>query len=143
MKDGAAALDKYGAPLSLACAKKVMDAAERFAEQKGWAVTIAIVDSTAHLRMLHSRDQAHYGSIGSAISKAETALNYRRATSAFQDLLGSGALRLLSVRDLTAIQGGIPLVLDGSVVGAIGVSGVNADQDTQVSVAGAHALASV
>ena len=134
-------LDQYGPPITLELAKCVMAAAESLAERRGWAVTIAILDSTGHLAVLHKRDHAHYGSIASALSKAETALNFRKPTSAFQELLTSGALRLLSVREITAIQGGIPLVVKGHVVGSIGVSGVTADQDTQVGIAGVEALA--
>ena len=80
-----------------------MSAAESVAHREGWDVTIAILESTGHLVMLHKCDHAHYGSIDSAMAKAETALNFRKPTEAFQESLAAGALRLLSVRGLTPI----------------------------------------
>jgi uncharacterized protein GlcG (DUF336 family) len=134
---------RYGEPISLALAKRVMGAAEGEASAHQWPVTIAIVDSAGHLVALHRSDQANLGSIAVAQTKAQTAVYFRRPTKAFEEAIATGglALRLLSVDGHCAIEGGLPLLVDGRVVGAIGVSGVQSTQDAQVAVAGLNALA--
>lgn len=105
-------------------------------------MVIAIVDSTGHLVMLHRLDQAQYGSIAIARQKAETALNFRRSTKVFEDAVAAGGLglRLLATEHLLPLDGGLPLLVNGAVVGAIGVSGMQSWQDAQVAAAGAKAL---
>jgi uncharacterized protein GlcG (DUF336 family) len=105
-------------------------------------MAIAIVDSTGHLVLFHRLDQAQHGSIAIAIAKAETAVNFRRPTKLLEDAIAAGGLglRLLSVPAITALEGGLPLIQEGLVVGAIGVSGMQATQDGQVARAGAAAL---
>lgn len=139
----AAALLRYGPPLPLALAKKVMAGAEAEAMRNDWPMVIAIVDSTGHLVMLHKLDQAQYGSVAIAQAKAETALNFRRPTKMFEDALGGGGkgLRVLSMTGVTALEGGIPLIVNGEIVGAIGVSGMQSTQDAEVAQAGADAIA--
>lgn len=133
---------RYGIPISLATAKKVMAAAEAEAVKNNWPVVIAIVDSTGHLVMLHKLDQAQYGSVPTAQAKAETALNFRRPTKVLEDALAAGGtgLRVLSMLNVIALEGGIPLLASGEVIGAIGVSGVHSSQDAQVARAGAEAM---
>lgn len=133
----------YGSPISLSQAKWVMAAAEEQAINKGWPMVIAIVDSTGHLVMLQKMDQAQYGSIGLAQKKAETALNFRRSSKVFQDLLAASAegLRVLSMDGVAAVEGGELLVLNGEIIGAIGVSGMLPVEDSQVMQAGVGALA--
>ena len=132
----------YGPPLSLAEAKRVMAAAEAEASRHNWPMVIAIVDSTGHLVMLHRLDQAQFGSIPIAQKKAETALNFRRSTKVFEDAVAAGGLglRLLSTPNLLPLEGGLPLLVNGAVVGAIGTSGMQSTQDAQVASAGAKAL---
>lgn len=132
----------YGAPISLEEAKRVMVAAEAEALARQWPMVIAIVDSGGHLVMLHKLDQAQFGSVAIAQAKAETAVRFRRATKVFEDALAAGGvgLRFLSVSDVCMLEGGIPLLLGGAVVGAIGVSGMHSSQDAQVAAAGAAAL---
>jgi glc operon protein GlcG len=132
----------YGPPLSLEDAKRVMAAAEDEAARHGWPMVIAIVDSTGHLVMLHRLDQAQFGSIPIAQQKAETALNFRRPTKVFEDAIAAGGLglRLLGTGNLLPLDGGLPLLVEGAVVGAIGASGMQSTQDAQVALAGAKVL---
>ena len=136
-------LRRYGTPISLATAKVVMEAAEAEAVRNRWPMVIAIVDSTGHLVALHRLDQAQYGSVHVALAKAETALNFRPPTKDFEDSIAAGGvgLRLLAMPTVTPLEGGIPLLRDGDIVGAIGVSGMQSSQDAQVAQAGAKALA--
>ena len=136
-------LPTYGAPISLADARKVADAAEADAVRNGWPMAIAIVDSTGHLVLLHRLDQTQYGSIRVAQQKAQTALDFRRPTKMLEDAVAAGGigLRLLAMDNLLALEGGLPLYRDGAIVGAIGVSGMQSTQDAQVAQAGVAALA--
>lgn len=135
-------LIEYGLPISLADAKIVVAAAEREAVANGFAPIIAVVDSAAQLVLLERLDHAQFGSIPVAISKGETAVRFKRPTKAFEDALAQGGvnLRLLSLPGVTAVDGGLPLVKDGKIVGAIGVSGLLPQQDAQVAAAGAAAF---
>lgn len=132
----------YGAPITLRLAKQVAQAAEEEAARQGWPMVIAIVDSAGHLVLQQRLDQAQFGSIEVARQKAETAVRFRRSTKVFEDALAQGGihLRLLGMTNLTPLDGGIPLVVDGRIVGAIGVSGMQSTQDAQVAQAGAGAL---
>ena len=133
---------RYGPPISLAAAKVVMEAAESEALRNRWPMVIAIVDSTGHLVVLHRLEQAQYGSVHVAQAKAETALNFRRPTKTFEEALAAGGvgLRVLGVPQVTPLEGGILLMRDGEIIGAIGVSGMQSSQDAQVAQAGADAL---
>ncbi|MDQ0469172.1 GlcG/HbpS family heme-binding protein [Labrys wisconsinensis] len=128
----------YGAPISLDRAKAVMEAAEAEATREGWSMVIAIVDSGGNLVMVHRMDQAQLGSILVAQQKAETALRFRRPTKAFQDAVADGGmhLRLLAMSNALPLEGGLPLIHDGRIIGAIGVSGMASAQDAQVARAG-------
>ncbi len=132
----------YGPPISLASARQVMTAAEAEAERREWPMVIAIVDSTGHLVMLHRMDQAQLGSVAVAQAKAETSAKFRRPTKAFQDMIAEGGagLRILSMEGVSALEGGLPLLVNGRVVGAIGVSGMQSAQDAEVARAGVAAL---
>lgn len=132
----------YGAPINIEQARKAMDAAEAEARKNNWQVVIAIVDNGGHLVMLHRLD-AQNASVDIATGKAKTAVNFRRPTKALEDSLAAGgsALRLLALRDTTPLQGGLPIVVDGKIIGAIGVSGVTAPQDEVVAKAGVDTLA--
>lgn len=132
----------YGAPMTLDQAKKAMAAAEAEAAKNNLLMAIAIVDSSGHLLAFHKMDNVQYGSIRVAIGKAETALDFRTSTKVLDDRLAAGgsALRLLTLGNATLIEGGLPIVVGGRVVGAIGVSGAAAQQDGQVAKAGADAV---
>jgi glc operon protein GlcG len=131
----------YGAPLGLEAAKKVMAAAEAEAVKNNWAMAIVILDSTGHMVMLHKLDNTQYGSLMAAEDKAHSAINYRRPSKVFEDLVAQGGigLRSLVLRGASPLEGGIPINADGKIVGAIGVSGGTSVQDGQVAKAGADA----
>ena len=131
----------YGAPISLADAKKAMAAAEAEATKNGWGVAIAIVDSGANLVLLARLDNAQLSSTRIAEQKARTAAEFRRSTKVFEDAVAGGGigLRVLTFGASVA-EGGVPIVAGGKVIGAIGVSGVQSHQDAQVAQAGADAL---
>lgn len=133
---------QYGPPISLAVAKRVTEAAEKEAFANDWAMVIAVVDSTGHLVSLHKMDHAQYGSIAIAQAKAETAVKFKRPTRIFEEGVAEGGvgLRMLSVPGLTALEGGLLLLEDDRIIGAIGVSGAKATEDAQVAAAGAHAV---
>ena len=131
----------YGAPITLDAAKKAMAAAEAEAVKNNWPMAIVILDSTGHMVMLHKLDNTQYGSIGVAEDKAKSAINFRRPTKVFEDLVAGGGIgiRTLGLRGASPIEGGIPIVVDGKIVGAIGASGGTAPQDGIVAKAGAEA----
>jgi uncharacterized protein GlcG (DUF336 family) len=125
----------------LELAKRVASAAEAFALERGWPVVIAIFDSTAHLTVLHRLDQSNLGAVALAQRKAETAVRFRRSTKVFEEIVAAGGMRVLSIAsDLIALEGGVPLLRDGKVIGSIGVSGMASSDDGQVAAAGAAAL---
>jgi uncharacterized protein GlcG (DUF336 family) len=134
----------YGTPITLEAAKKALAAAEAEAKKNGWGMVIAIVDSGSRLVAFSRMDNAQLGSIDIAMGKAVTANNLRRPTKALQDLVaqGGGNLRLLAAPGVTPLEGGVPIVADGKIIGAIGVSGATSEQDAQCAMAGiAAALA--
>jgi glc operon protein GlcG len=132
----------YGSPITLAAAKSIMAAAERHAEANRWPMAIAIVDSTAHLVLFQRADQTQLGSMDVAIAKAMTAVKFRRATKVFEDLMAAGGagLRLSTMPGMAALEGGVPIVVGGEIVGAIGVSGMLSTQDAEVCAAGLSAV---
>ncbi len=132
----------YGPPISLEQAKKAMAGAEAEARKNNWNVVITIVDSGGNIVMLQRLDNTQFGSIEVARQKAHTAVAFRRPTKAFQDLIAQGGvnLRLLKLEGASPLEGGVPIVLGGMIIGAIGVSGVTSQQDAQIAQAGADAL---
>ena len=131
----------YGAPITLEQAKKAMVAAEAEARKNNWQVVIAIVDTGGTLVMLQ-RLEAQNASVDIATGKARTAVNFRRPSKALEDGLAANgsALRILAVPGVTPLQGGLPIVVDGKIIGGIGVSGVLASQDEMVAKAGLDML---
>jgi glc operon protein GlcG len=131
----------YGSPISLDAAKKAMAAAEAEAVKNNWPMAIVILDSTGHTVMIHKLDNTQYGSIRVAEDKAHTALDFRRPSKVFEDLVAQGGIgmRTLGLRGATPIEGGFPIIVDGKIIGAIGASGGTAPQDGQVAKAGADA----
>jgi glc operon protein GlcG len=133
----------YGPPINFETAKKVMAAAEAEAVKNNWAMVITILDSGGNLVMAHRMDNAPLASIGISRGKARTAVDFKRPSKALEDgIAGGGAgLRLLSVRSADVfVEGGVPIVVDGKIVGSIGASGAASGQDAQVSQAGANAV---
>ena len=133
----------YGLPIGLEAAKKAMAAAEAEAVKNNWPMAIVILDSTGHTVMLHKLDNTQYGSIHVAEDKAHTALDFRRPSKVFEDLVAQGGigLRTLALRGAAPLEGGVPIIVDGKIIGAIGVSGGTSQQDGQVAKIGAEAAA--
>ena len=131
----------YGLGIGFDAAKKALAAAEAEAKKNNWPVAIAIVDSSAKLVAFSKLDNTQHASVDIAIGKAVTANNLKRPTKALQDGIAQGGagLRLLAVKGITPLEGGVPIVVDGKIVGAIGVSGVLSNQDAEVAIAGAAA----
>lgn len=133
----------YGPPITLADAKSIMAAAEREAMAHQWPMAVAIVDSTGHLVLFQRIDQTQLGSIEVSVAKAMTAVKFRRATKVFEDAIAAGGAgwRIATMPGVTALEGGVPIVVKGHVIGAIGVSGMLSTQDAQVATAGLAAIA--
>jgi len=131
----------YGTPITLETAKKAMAAAEAEAMKNNWPLAIAIVSSTGHLVMLHTMDNTQYGSIRVAEGKAVTALDFRRPTVVFEQGLSAGGIGLRALSfGATLAEGGVPIIVDGKIIGAIGASGALSTQDAQAAKAGADAV---
>jgi glc operon protein GlcG len=139
----AAPMPPYGPPITLDDAKRAMAAAELEAAKNSWQVAITILDSGGNLVMFHKFDNTLLASISASEGKARTALSFKRPSKVLDDAiaLGGAGLRLLAIKDITPLEGGVPIAVDGKIVGAIGVSGALSSQDAQVARAGADALA--
>jgi uncharacterized protein GlcG (DUF336 family) len=131
----------YGPAITLEMAKKAVAGAEAEARKNNWPVAIVIVDSSGHIVLLHRLDNTQFGSVEVARQKAWTAVAFRRPSKVFQDgVAGGGAgLRLLGLAGATPVEGGLPIMADGKVIGSIGVSGVTGEQDSIVAKAGVDA----
>jgi glc operon protein GlcG len=126
--------------LTLEDAKRIADAAEVRAMQDNWTVVIAVVDEGGHLLLLRRLDGTQVGSVDIAIQKAKTAVFYKRPTKAFQDGVAAGNVGILNLPNVLPFEGGIPVMHNGKAIGAIGVSGVTAQQDGIIGQAGLDAL---
>lgn len=129
--------------LTLAVAKKIAAAAEAEALANGWNVVIAIVDDGANLLFLQRMDGTQLASTEIAIAKATSAIKYKRPTKAFEDALVGGRQAILNLPGALAVDGGLPLTGNVNIIGAIGVSGVQAFEDAIVAKAGVDALAEI
>jgi glc operon protein GlcG len=132
----------YGEPISLESAKKVIAAAEVEAKKNNWPVAIAIVDSSGYLVAFHRLDNTQLGSVEVALKKAKTSALFRRPTKAFEDVLAMGGanVKVVTLPEALPIEGGLPIVHNGKIIGAIGVSGVKSTEDAQIATAGLEAL---
>lgn len=126
--------------ITLDGAKAILAAAEAEAMKNKWTVAIAVVDESGNLIAFHKIDDTQMGSVDIAIGKARTAARMKRPTKALEDAIAGGRTVMLAVDGLTPLEGGVPVMLDGRVIGAVGVSGVTSQQDAQVAQAGAAAL---
>lgn len=127
--------------LTLAAAKKIAAAAEAKAGEQGWSVVIAIVDVAGQLLLLQRLDETMPASIDIALKKAVCAATFKRPTKTFEDALTAGRQAILGLPGAVPINGGVPLYCHDEIVGAIGVSGVKADEDAMVASAGATVMA--
>jgi uncharacterized protein GlcG (DUF336 family) len=139
----AAPIPQYGTPINHETARKVVAAAIADAKRQNLPMAVAVVDTAGQLVAFERLDNTQTASIPVSQDKAVSAAMYRRPTKAFQDVVAGGGvgLRVLTLRHANAVEGGVPLVVDGKIIGAIGVSGGSSDQDGAVAKAGTEALA--
>ena len=130
----------YGPPISLAHAKKVAEPAVIEAQKENLSIAVAIVDSAGGLVYYEKMDNTMFGSANVAIDKARSAAAFKRPTKVFQDAVAGGNTSILKLPGVVATEGGVPLLVDGKIVGAIGVSGGTSAQDAIVAQAGVDAL---
>ncbi len=132
----------YGTSIRLEPAKRILAAAQAEARKNRWNVVITIVDVGGHPVSMERMDDTQLGSIQVAEQKARSAVFFRRPTKAFQDTLAAGGegLRILKVEGAIAVEGGLPIIREGKIIGGIGVSGVTPAQDGQIAAAGLAAL---
>jgi len=133
----------YGSAITIEDAKKAAAPALEEARKNNWTMVVAIVDPGGHLVYLERMDGAPSGSVAVATAKARSAAIFKRATKVFQDTLAAGGdgLRVLKLEQAIPVEGGIPIVMNGKIVGAIGLSGGTSAQDGQCAQAGLDALA--
>ena len=130
----------YGAPVSVDVARKAAAAAIAEARKNGWVVAAAVVDPGGHLVYFERMDGLQTGSVDVSQEKARTAAAFKRPSKAIEDVVGGGKVNYLRLSGSIPIEGGVPLVVDGKVVGAIGVSGATSAQDGVCARAGADAI---
>ena len=125
--------------ISLAAAEKIAAAAEAEANKRGATVVIAVVDDGGHLILLKRLDDTQVASVEVGIGKARTAAIFRRPSKVFEDQIKNGRLASLVLPGATPLQGGVPIIFEGKVIGAIGVSGNTPQEDEDIAYIGAAA----
>jgi glc operon protein GlcG len=128
--------------LSLAAARQIVATAEAEAKSRNLGVVIVVVDAGGHIIELTRMDTAQIASVNVGIGKARTAAIYRRPSRVFEEQIRNGRVAALALADATPLQGGVPIVIDGQVVGAVGVSGDTPQVDEDIAIAGANAVRS-
>ena len=130
----------YGQPISLEMARIAANASVSEAAKHKWQVAVAVVDTSGELVFFERVDGTQTGSIGLAVEKAKTATAYKRSTKLLEDRVREGRTQYLKQTGAIPIEGGLPIFLDGKVVGGLGVSGVRSEQDGECAAAGVEAL---
>ena len=132
----------YGPPIAVESAKKAAAAALAEAVKNHWTMAVAVVDPSGTLVYYEKMDNTQTGSAQVAINKARSAALYKRPTKALQDALASGGagIRVLALEGAVPVEGGIPILSDGKIIGAIGVSGDTSDHDGVCAQAGAATI---
>jgi glc operon protein GlcG len=135
-------LTPYGPPVSLETAKKAAAAALAETRKNNWLMAVAVVDPSGNLVYYEKMDNTQLGSAKVSVNKARSAALYKRPTKAFQDALAGGGagLRVLALEGAVPVEGGIPLIEDGKIIGGIGLSGDTSEHDAQCAKAGADAV---
>ena len=133
----------YGAPVTLEAARKAAAAALAEARKNGWIMAVAIVDPAGDLVYYERMDNVQSGSTRVSVAKARSAALFKRPTKAFQDAVAGGGagLRVMALEGAVPVEGGVPLLMEGKIVGAIGLSGDVSENDGKCAKAGAEALA--
>jgi uncharacterized protein GlcG (DUF336 family) len=130
----------YGTGINIESAKKAAAASVAEAKKNSWNVAIAVVDNHGMLVYYEMLDDTQTSSAVIAIEKARTAAMYRRPSKEFEDAIAGGRVAVLGLPGVTPIEGGVPIVIGGKMIGAVGVSGVSSAQDAQIARAGVEAL---
>ena len=131
---------EYGPTINIATAKKVAAATLAECQKNNWRVSVAVVDNHGALLYFERMENTQYASNDIAIGKARAAATYQRPTRAFADAINKGSPATATLPGVFASPGGVPMMVDGKVVGAVGVSGVTGDQDEQCAIAGTKAM---
>lgn len=126
--------------LSAAAVKTILSTAEATARTNGWNLSIAVTDAAGDLLGFIKMDNASTGSVDISLGKARTAARYGRPTKVYADRVLNDTLTFLSIDGLVTLQGGLPIIVDGRVIGAVGVSGATSAQDEQVAAAAIAAV---
>jgi glc operon protein GlcG len=130
----------YGAPIAIEAARKAATAAVAEAKKNGWSVAVAVVDPGGALVYFERADGTQTGSSEVSQAKARTAAAFKRPSKSYEDQVASGKVSYLKLPGALPLEGGVPLLIDGKIVGAIGVSGATSQQDGQCAKAGADIL---
>ena len=132
----------YGPSISLENAKKVAAAALAEVRKNNWTMAVAVVDTNGDLVYFEKMDDTPLGSTIVCQEKARSAARFKRPTKAFQDMLAAGGegVRVLRIQGAVPVDGGLPIMVGGKVVGGLGVSGANSDQDAAAAMAGLKTL---
>ena len=130
----------YGAPIGIERAKAVAAAAIGEAQKRGWKLAVAIVEPTGDLVYFEKMDDTQYGSIAVAQAKARAAATFRRPTQVLEEAINGGTHSLLSLHSVTGSRGGLPLIENGKLIGAIGMSGATGAQDVVAAKVGVDIL---
>jgi len=136
------AIVPYGTAINADAAKKIAAAAIAEAKKNNWAMAVAVVDTAGYLVYFERMPETQLGSVEIAQEKAKSAALFRRPTKSFQDAVAAGGegLRILGLKGAVPVEGGIPIVVDGKIIGAVGASGGSSDQDGKTAQAGAAAI---
>jgi glc operon protein GlcG len=126
--------------LSLAAARRIVAATEAEARARGVGVVTVVVDDAGHVIQVSRMDAAQVASVEVGIGKARTAAIYRRPSRVFEEQVRNGRVAALALAGATPLQGGVPVLIDGVVVGAVGVSGDTPQVDEDIAIAGVNAL---
>lgn len=137
-------LTPYGQPVRVETARRAATAALAEARKNGWNIAVAVVDPNGDLVYYEKMDNTQLGSAKVSVAKARSAALFKRPTKAFQDALAGGGagLRVLALEGAVPLEGGVPLMFEGKIIGAIGVSGDLSEHDAQCAKAGADAVQS-
>ena len=132
----------YGPPIGVENAKKAAAAALAEAAKNHWNMAVAVVDPNGTLVYYEKMDNTQIGSANVSIEKARTAAQFKRATKAFQEALAKGGdnLRILGLPGVTPVEGGVPIIADGKIIGAIGLSGDTSENDGRCALVGAATI---
>ena len=126
--------------ITLEAAKKMASAGEAEAKKNGWNVAIAVVDASGGLILFHKLDETQPGSIAVSQGKARAAALFKRPSKALEEAITGGKQAFLTIEGIVPMQGGLPVIAEGKIIGAVGVSGVTSAQDEQVAQAALAAL---